>query len=94
MATIVGRSATSEDIQRFNVAANSLHLIASRRAIDALEALRYELSGDNPNPDKSRETHDRLLSCLFWEIRRDLGDLPTESAKDFRVKFYASGKPK
>jgi len=85
--------ATSEDKMRFNVASNSLHLIASNNAIDALDAFRREISASNQN--RSQEAHDRLLSRLYWEIRRDLGDVPTEDPDSFKVKLYTSGaKPK
>jgi hypothetical protein len=93
MAGMAEGDATSEDKMRFNVASNSLHLIASNNAIDALDAFRREISASNQN--RSQEAHDRLLSRLYWEIRRDLGDVPTEDPDSFKVKLYTSGaKPK
>jgi hypothetical protein len=90
MAGMAEGDATSEDKMRFNIASNSLHLIASKEAVDALDAFRQEISMSNQK-NRSIETHDRLLSLLFWEIRRDLGDVPTENPEDFKVKLYTSG---
>ena len=89
MAALTDRGVSDEAKRRFAVASNSLHLIAGKRAVDALDAFRYEISAGNRN--KSDEAHDRLLSRLFWEIRRDLGEVPTEDAADFRIRFYESG---
>ena len=93
MAGMAEGDASDEDKMRFNVASNSLHLIASSRTIGALEAFRREISASNQN--RNLEMHDRLLSRLFWEIRHDLGDVPTDKPEDFNVKLYTSGaKPK
>jgi hypothetical protein len=89
MAGMAEGDAGYTEKMRFNVTSNSLHLIASKRAVDAPEAFRQEISASNRNRDG--EVHDRLLSRLFWEIRRDLGDVPTERPEDFKVKLYTSG---
>jgi len=89
MAGMAEGDANDEDKMRFNVTSNSLHLIASNEAVEALEAFRKEISASNKN--KSIEAHDALLSLLFWEIRRDLGDVPTRNPTDFKVKLYTSG---
>jgi hypothetical protein len=89
MAGMAEGDAGDKEKMRFNVASNSLHLIASKRTVDALEAFRYEIRASNDN--RSGEAHDRLLSRLFWEIRRDLGDVPTERPEDFEMKLYTSG---
>jgi hypothetical protein len=90
MAGMAEGDAGGEERTRFNLACNSLHLIASKHTVDALEAFRYEIRASNVN--RSSDEHDRLLSRLFWEIRRDLGDVPTEHPEDFKVKLYTSGK--
>jgi hypothetical protein len=93
MAAMAEGDANDDDKMRFNVASNALHLIASKSAVDALDAFRREISASNQN--RSGDAHDKLLSRLFWEIRRDLGDAPTEAPDDFRVKLYTSGaKPR
>jgi len=89
MAGMAEGDATDEIKKRFNIASNSLHLIASKSAVDALEAFRFEISAGNQN--RSAEAHDKLLSRLFWEIRRDLGEVPTENPADFRMRLYTSG---
>lgn len=92
-ATSLGRMAEGDATDaiktRFNVASNSLHLIASKRVVDALEDFRKEISAGNTN--KTIAKHDELLSRLFWEIRLDLGDPPTSDPSDFRMKLWTSG---
>jgi hypothetical protein len=81
MAGMAEADATDEIKTRFNIASNSLHLIASKQTVDALEAFRFEIRASNQN--RNDETHDKLLSRLFWEIRRDLGEVPTEDPGRF-----------
>jgi hypothetical protein len=89
LAGMAEGGATDETKTRFNVASNSLHLIASKRVVDALESFRKEISAGNVN--KTPDKHDELLSRLFWEIRLDLGDPPTADPSDFRMKLWTSG---
>ncbi len=89
MAGMAEGDAADKEKTRFNLACNSLHLIASNDTVNALEAFRYEIRASNQS--RSIEDHDRLLSRLFWEIRRDLGDVPTKSPQDFKMKLYTSG---
>lgn len=91
MAAMAEGDATDEIKMQFNIASNALHLIASKRVVDSLDAFRQEISSSN-RPKFSIEKHDSLLSDLFWEIRRDLGDIPTRHPKDFKVRLYTSGK--
>jgi hypothetical protein len=53
-----------------------------------LQAFQDEIRVSNPSP--SRERHDQLLSRLLYEIRRDLGVWPKDSA-EFKVGIWASG---
>jgi hypothetical protein len=89
LAGMAEGDATNEIKTRFNVASNSLHLIASKRVVDALEDFRKEISAGNAR--KTTEKHDELLSRLFWEIRLDLGDPPTIDPSDFKMKLWTSG---
>ena len=89
MAGMAEGDATSEDKMRFNVASNSLHLIASKSAIDALDAFRREISASNQN--RSQEAHDRLLSLLFWKIRRDLVTYQPKIQKNSKSSYIPLG---
>jgi hypothetical protein len=63
--------------------------VAPQPVIEALREFQDEILVSNP--DKNLERHDRLMSQLFYEIRRDLGISPTDDAKGFRVGLWASG---
>jgi hypothetical protein len=92
LAGMAEGDATDAIKTRFNVAANSLHLIAPQRVVEALANFRKEISASNLN--RTARKHDDLLSRLFWEIRCDLGDPPTEDPIHFRMELWTSGATK
>jgi hypothetical protein len=83
---------TSEDTpdgqRAFAKACNNLNLVAPQPVIQALQAFQDEIRVSNSS--HSRERHDQLLSRLLYEIRKDLGVWPKDSA-DFKVGIWASG---
>lgn len=79
---------SDEGQQQFARACNDIQLFAPERVIRTLAQFQDEIQVSNPA--KSRERHDKLLSQLFFEIRRDLRISPRDSA-DFRVHLWASG---
>ncbi|WP_213807609.1 hypothetical protein [Granulicella sp. dw_53] len=89
LAGMAEGNVTKDTMTRFNIASNSLHLIASQRVVVALEDFRREISAGNTA--KTLDKHDSLLSRLFWEIRLDLGDQPTSNPSDFRMKLWTPG---
>ena len=88
---IVALDATPEGQRAFARACNNLNLIAPQSVLVALQNFQDEIRASNENP--CRERHDRLLSLLLYEIRKDLGVSPEDDAKSFRVGLWASGVP-
>ena len=78
--------------ERFANSVNTLQLVASNNTVRALHSLLDEISPTNPK--KTLEAHDRLLSRLLWEIRKDLNDEPTSNPDEFRVRLQSSGAKK
>ena len=79
---------TTEGQRAFSLASNNLILVAPQVVLEAMQAYRYETRTSNPNP--SIEKHDRLLSKLLLEIRKDLGVLPEDVEATFKVTLWAS----
>jgi hypothetical protein len=86
--TIADESTTEGQI-RFSRACNDILLFAPHRVIAALDRFWDEISASNPS--KSLENHDKLLSDLFFEIRRDIGVRPKDQRQSFIVRLRSSG---
>ncbi|HXT52732.1 MAG TPA: hypothetical protein VN811_16955 [Thermoanaerobaculia bacterium] len=84
-----GPNNTEEGLREFSASSNNLLLFAPQPVIEALILYREETRTSNPSP--SREQHDLLLNCLFYEIRRDLALRPRDRRADFRVQLWATG---
>jgi hypothetical protein len=89
LSGIVGTDATPEGRRSFAAACNTLHLIASEGVLDALHAFQDETSVSNSS--RSDEEHDKLLSRLFWEIRKDLSIPGNPGMTDFHARLWCSG---
>jgi hypothetical protein len=85
----VGTDSTADGQRRFASACNTLCLIASKSALDALNAFRDEIRTSNPN--RSVDRHDVLLSQMVWHIREDLGIPDNASIEDFKAQLWTSG---
>ena len=85
---IVGGDVTDEGKRAFARASNNLNLIAPQRVLSALRDFQDEIRDSNTNKDSER--HDKLLSNLYFEIRRDLKIIPADDANTFRVGLWAS----
>jgi hypothetical protein len=92
LSSIVGPDATSEGLRRFAHACNTVQLIASKSVIVALHEFREGIA--TPNRERTRGTHDQLLSSLVREIRADLGVLPESNPADLSIRLWASGVTK
>jgi hypothetical protein len=88
--TIAGES-TAEGQIRFSRACNDIVLFAPYRVIAALDRFWEEIRVSNAS--KSLERHDKLLSELFFQIRRDIGVRPRDDRASFRVQLRSSGVP-
>ena len=74
---------------RFALAANTIAVVAPQYVIAALMAFHEEVKFSNPN--KSPETHDRLLKELLLAIRRDIGLATKDDPGTFNFHFIGSG---
>lgn len=79
---------TLENRASFSKACNKLNLIAPQSVIEAMNDFRQEIAISNTTRCKNR--HDKLLSTLFYEIRRDLGVSPKDDDSTFMVKLWAA----
>lgn len=89
LSGVISGETTAEGQRRFALACNKLMLVAPQAVIEALREFQKEIKISNPTKDQSR--HDRLMSELFFQIRRDLKISPSDSAKKFEVGLFASG---
>jgi hypothetical protein len=87
----IANESTPEGQIRFSRACNDILLFAPYRVIAALDRFWDEIRISNPS--KSLERHDKLLSELFYEIRRDIGVRPKDDPASFRVNLRSSGVP-
>lgn len=87
----IANESTAEGQVRFSRACNDLLLFAPHRVIAALDCYWDEIGASNPS--KSLENHDKLLSELFFEIRRDIGVRPKDQRHAFTVRLRSSGIP-
>src|SRR5436305_4266838 len=76
LSGIISGETSAEGQQVFALACNKLNLVAPQPVIEALHDFQQEIKVSNLN--KSQERHDRLMSQLFYEIRRDLDMSPCD----------------
>ena len=91
LSGIVSPDDTPEGHRQFAKASNKLNLIAPQDVIVALQDFRSEISRSNMNP--SKEMHDKLMSRLFYEMRKDLNISPKDHLGTFAVGVWNSGQP-
>jgi hypothetical protein len=91
MSGIITDEATDDGKRAFSLACNNLNLIASYDVLVALQEFQSEIRIGNVN--RNRETHDILLSKLFFRIRQDLNIRPRDKETTFRVGLWAAGIP-
>jgi hypothetical protein len=92
LSGIISGEGTPEAQRAFALACNKLNLIAPQTVIEALQHFQNESKATNPSPSKER--HDKLMSTLFYEMRKDLGISPSDNAATFQVGLWASGSPR
>lgn len=68
-----------------------MYIGSCERVLRALQAFQQEIKIGNP--EKSRERHDRFMSDVFFEIRRDLVVVPADVKETFKAGLWASGQP-
>jgi len=91
MSGIIAGESTPESQRAWALACNRMNLVAPQPVLVALQDFQRAAK---PDADGwSQELHDRSLSRLFYEMRRDLNVTPSDDADTFRVQIWASGQP-
>ena len=88
LSGIISGEDSPEGQRAFAASCNKLNLIAPYGVLQALQAYQIETKAGNA---PTLEMHDKLLSALFFEIRRDLGISPRDRSNTFSVHLWASG---
>jgi hypothetical protein len=91
LSGIISGEGTPEAQRAFALACNKLNLIAPQIVIEAPQRFQNESKASNPSP--SKEHHNKLMSLLFYELRKDLGISPSDDLSTFQVGLWASGCP-
>lgn len=90
LSGVISCEFTPDDQRAFALACNKLNLVAPQPVIRALQKFQEEIKVSNDT--KSSEAHDRLMSELFYEMRKDLGVRPQDDRSSFTVGLWASGQ--
>ena len=87
---IIRENTTYEGKQAFSIACNKLNLIAPQSVIIRLQEFQQEISEKNQNRTDD-QNHDKLLSQLFYEMRKDLAITPKDHKDTFQIGLWSSG---
>lgn len=69
----------------FAKACNKLNLIAPQAVLDAYREFQDRPKGTDVSP----EEHDKLISKVFYEIRKDLAISPKDEETTFQIKLWS-----
>ncbi|HPX88156.1 MAG TPA: hypothetical protein PL133_02725 [Methylophilaceae bacterium] len=87
LSGIAGSDNSIEGQRTFTRASNNLLLFAPQSVVQSLENFR---SGIRVSNDLPIQEHDKLLTTLIKEIRKDIKISPSDSS-EFSAKIWASG---
>jgi hypothetical protein len=91
LSAIISGESTPDGQRDFARACNKLNLVAPHAVVKALQEFQQEIKVSNSQ--RSNERHDRLMSRLFHEMRRDLQVSPKDYDSSFIFGLWASGVP-
>lgn len=91
LSGVISGESTPEGQRAFSRACNKLNLVAPQSVLRALQAFQQEIK--TTNASRSSECHDKLMSALFYEIRKDLGISPGDNEATFKFGLWAAGVP-
>jgi len=89
LSGVISGEFTAEGQRAFSRACNKLNLVAPQSVLRALQEFQTEIKFSNTA--HSKERHDKLMSALFYELRKDLGISPTDDKSSFHIQLWASG---
>ncbi|WP_154662569.1 hypothetical protein [Solimonas flava] len=87
LSGVISGDANLEGQRAFASACNKLNLVAPHAVLRALQAFLHEIKIGHAS--RSQESHNELMSALFFEIRRDLGVSPQDDERAFKVSLWA-----
>jgi hypothetical protein len=90
LSGVISGESTPDAQRAFSLVCNKLNLVALQAVISALQEFQDEIRISNSA--KIQEVHDKLMSKLFYTMRRDLDVTPTDK-NTFQVWLWASGVP-
>lgn len=91
LSGIVSGEGTPDSQRSFARACNKLNLVAPQAVVKALQNFQQAIK--TGNTDANRESHDKLLSSLLYEMRSDLQITPKDKDTSFVFGLWASGAP-
>jgi hypothetical protein len=91
LSGIISGEATPEGQRAFARACNKLNLVAPQSVVKALQNFQQEIKVSNT--ERSNERHDKLMSQLFYEMRKDLRITPKDKDTSFVFGLWAAGVP-
>ena len=91
LSGIIRGEDTPESQRAFARACNKLNLVAPQPVVRAMQDFQQEIKVGNTR--RSKEEHDRLMSRLFSEMRRDLGITPKDEDASFVYELWSAGVP-
>lgn len=89
LSGIIHGESTPDSQQAYSLIKNKLNLIAPYKVIKALRTYSEATQINNPHRATGEE-HDKLLSALFLEMRKDLRVKPKDDPKHFSIGLWAS----
>lgn len=91
LSGIISGEATPEGQRAFARACNKLNLVAPQVVVKALQEFQQEIKVSNTM--RSNKQHDKLMSRLFYEMRKDLQVTPKDKDTSFVFGLWAAGVP-
>jgi hypothetical protein len=91
LSGIISGEATADGQRAFARSCNKLNLVAPQSVVRALQTYQQEIKMSNSS--RSNERHDRLMSQLFLEMRKDLKITPRDQDASFVFGLRAAGVP-
>ena len=88
---IIKGSVTPEGQRAFAHACNKLNLVAPQSVVRALQD--YQRETNESNAERSIEMHNRVMSRLFSEMRKDLRITPKDKDATFVFELWSAGVP-
>ena len=92
LSDITDSEITDDGEINFAKSCNDLHALAPARVLNALHNYQDNIRITNIN--SSKESKQKALDCLIYEMRKDLKIKPSDKKDDFQMLLWTSGKRK